>query len=42
MAPAKKSGRATPAKAAAPAKKAAAPKKRRGETFSVYIYRVLK
>ena len=41
MAPAKKSGRATPAKAA-PVKKAAAPKKRRGETFSVYIYRVLK
>ena len=41
MAPAKKSGRATPAKAAAPVKKAA-PRKRRGETFSVYIYRVLK
>merc|ERR1719223_584424 len=44
MAPAKKSGRAskpnTPAKAVA--KKHAAPKKRRGETFSVYIYRVLK
>ena len=31
----------TPAKAA-PKKAAAAPKKRRGETFSVYIYRVLK
>merc|ERR1712166_1049612 len=30
----------TPAKAAP--KKAAAPKKRRGETFSIYIYRVLK
>ena len=41
MAPAKKSGRATPAKTA-PKKAAAAPKKRRGETFSVYIYRVLK
>jgi len=40
MAPAKKSGRATPAKAVA--KKAAAPKRRRAETFSVYIYRVLK
>ncbi len=42
MAPAKKS---TPAKAA-PAKKVATPKKaqhkKRGETFSVYIYRVLK
>merc|ERR1711937_1033997 len=36
---AKKSGRATPAKAV---KKAAAPHKRRAETFSVYIYRVLK
>jgi len=41
MAPAKKSGRATPAKVAAP-KKAAAPSRRRAETFSVYIYRVLK
>ena len=41
MAPAKKSGRATPAKAA-PVKKAAVPRKRRAETFSVYIYRVLK
>ena len=41
MAPAKKSGRATPAKAAAK-KTAAAPKRRRAETFSVYIYRVLK
>merc|ERR1712100_536427 len=45
MAPAKKSGKAsaskTPAKAA-PKKAHAAPKKRRGETFSVYIYRVLK
>ena len=41
MAPAKKSGRATPAKAAAK-KAAAAPKRRRAETFSVYIYRVLK
>merc|ERR1712010_84687 len=44
MAPAKKSGKAskpnTPAKSAK--KAAAAPKKRRGETFSVYIYRVLK
>ena len=40
MAPAKKSGRATPAKAAP--KKAAAPARRRAETFSVYIYRVLK
>ena len=44
MAPAKKSAaaskKATPAKAAP--KRAAAPKKRRGETFSVYIYRVLK
>ncbi len=40
MAPAKKSGRATPAKVVA--KKAAAPKRRRAETFSVYIYRVLK
>jgi histone H2B len=40
MAPTKKSGRATPAKAVA--KKAAAPKRRRAETFSVYIYRVLK
>ncbi len=43
MAPAKKS---TPAKAAAVAKKVASPKKahhkKRGETFSVYIYRVLK
>merc|ERR1740123_2317228 len=36
---AKKSGRATPAKN--PVKKAA-PHKRRAETFSVYIYRVLK
>jgi len=46
MAPVKKaSGRATPAKAAkkaAPAKKAAAPHRKRAETFSVYIYRVLK
>ena len=45
MAPAKKSAKAskpnTPAKAA-PKKASAAPKKRRGETFSVYIYRVLK
>ena len=45
MAPAKKSGKAskpnTPAKHA-PKKAHAAPKKRRGETFSVYIYRVLK
>ena len=42
MAPAKKSAKATPAKAVAK-KAAAAPKKhRRGETFSVYIYRVLK
>merc|ERR1740117_194201 len=45
MAPAKKSAKAsrpaTPAKTA-PKKAAAAPKKRRGETFSVYIYRVLK
>jgi histone H2B len=40
MAP-KKSGRATPAKAVAPVKKAA-PHRRRAETFSVYIYRVLK
>jgi histone H2B len=44
MAPAKKSAKATPAKAVA--KKVAAPKKahhkKRGETFSVYIYRVLK
>merc|ERR1719183_125377 len=44
MAPAKKSAaaskKATPAKHAAPKK--SAPKKRRGETFSVYIYRVLK
>jgi len=43
--PAKKSAKAsrpaTPAKSA-PKKAAAAPKKRRGETFSVYIYRVLK
>merc|ERR1719482_1007705 len=38
MAPAKKV-KATPAKAAP---KKAAPKKRRTETFSVYIYRVLK
>jgi histone H2B len=45
MAPAKKSAKAskpnTPAKTA-PKKATAAPKKRRGETFSVYIYRVLK
>ena len=41
MAPAKKSGRATPAKTVAK-KAAAAPKRRRAETFSVYIYRVLK
>ena len=40
MAPARKSAKATPAKAVA--KKAAAPKRRRAETFSVYIYRVLK
>merc|ERR1712028_83744 len=38
---AKASRPATPAKTA-PKKAAAAPKKRRGETFSVYIYRVLK
>ena len=45
MAPVKKSVKATPAKAAAkaaPAKKAAAHHKKRAETFSVYIYRVLK
>ena len=42
MAPAKKSGRTTPAKVAAPVKKAATHRKRRGETFSIYIYRVLK
>ena len=41
MAPAKKSAVATPAKVVAK-KAAAAPKKKRGETFSVYIYRVLK
>merc|ERR1719345_105678 len=45
MAPAKKSAKAsrpaTPAKTAPKAKKAA-PKKRRVETFSIYIYRVLK
>merc|ERR1712183_985894 len=44
MAPAKRSAaaskKATPAKAAP--KRAAHPRKRRGETFSVYIYRVLK
>jgi len=44
MAPARKSGKAsrpaTPAKAAR--KAASAPRRRRGETFSVYIYRVLK
>jgi len=41
MAKANKSGRNTPAKAAA--KRAAAPaRRRRAETFSVYIYRVLK
>jgi histone H2B len=42
MAPAKKSGRATPAKAVAKKTAAAHPKRRRAETFSVYIYRVLK
>ena len=41
MAPAKKSAKATPAKAVV-AKKTVTHKKRRGETFSVYIYRVLK
>ena len=40
MAPAKKSGRATPAKVAP--KKATVHRKKRAETFSVYIYRVLK
>ena len=45
MAPVKKSAKATPAKStkAAPAKKAAKTHhKKRAETFSVYIYRVLK
>ena len=45
MAPIKKSAKATPAKStkAAPAKKAAKTHhKKRAETFSVYIYRVLK
>ena len=45
MAPVKKSVKHTPAKAAAkaaPVKKAATHHKKRAETFSVYIYRVLK
>ena len=43
MAPARKSGKASrPATPAKAARKAAAPRRRRGETFSVYIYRVLK
>merc|ERR1712008_67844 len=41
MAP-KKSGKASASRAPARAAKKAAPKKRRTETFSVYIYRVLK
>ncbi len=42
MAPARKSTKATPAKAAKPVAKRAAPSRKRAETFSVYIYRVLK
>ena len=42
MAPTKRSGKASASRAPARATKKAAPKKRRTETFSVYIYRVLK
>ena len=42
MAPAKKAVKGTPSKAAKPAVKRAAPHRKRAETFSVYIYRVLK
>ena len=43
MAPAKKAQQGTPSQAAAkPAAKRAAPHRKRAETFSVYIYRVLK
>ena len=43
MAPQKKSSSATPAKGAkAAVRKATIQKKKRGETFSVYIYRVLR
>ncbi len=42
MAPTKRSGKASASRAPARAAKKAAPKRRRTETFSVYIYRVLK
>ena len=39
---AKRSGKASTSRVPAKAAKKAAPKRRRTETFSVYIYRVLK
>ena len=42
MAPKQRSGKASTSRATAKVTKKAAPKKRRTETFSVYIYRVLK